>query len=107
GMVGHVSEQRRFQIVRLLHGLVGQDAEAVSEVLVDWTGDSPDIDEARLQEAVDRFVDQYRGVPLKDLRMGQMLADVAAILRSHGLTLPPDLALMIKTFLTLEGMGRQ
>ncbi|MGY1409891.1 MULTISPECIES: ABC1 kinase family protein [unclassified Luteimonas] len=107
GMVGHVSEQRRFQIVRLLHGLVGQDAEAVSEVLVDWAGDSPDIDESRLQESVGRFVDQYRGVPLKDLRMGQMLADVTAILRGHGLTLLPDLALMIKTFLTLEGMGRQ
>lgn len=107
GMVGHVSEQRRFQIVRLLHGLVSQDAEAVSEVLVDWAGDSPDIDEGRLQESVGRFVDQYRGVPLKDLRMGQMLADVTAILRGHGLTLPPDLALMIKTFLTLEGMGRQ
>src|SRR5690606_2547433 len=107
GMVGHVSEQRRFQIVRLLHGLVGQDASAVSEVLVDWTGDSPDIDEGGLQESVDRFVDQYRGVPLKELRMGQMLGDVVAILRGHGLTLPPDLALMIKTFLTLEGMGRQ
>lgn len=107
GMVGHVSEQRRFQIVRLLHGLVTQDAPAVSEVLVDWTGDHPDIDESSLQESVDRFVDQYRGVPLKDLRMAQMLGDVVAILRGHGLTLPPDLALMIKTFLTLEGMGRQ
>ncbi|MDH7454256.1 AarF/UbiB family protein [Luteimonas composti] len=107
GMVGHVSEQRRFEIVRLLHGLVAQDASAVSEVLVDWTGDNPDIDEGGLQESVDRFVDQYRGVPLKDLRMGRMLGDVAAILRGHGLTLPPDLALMVKTFLTLEGMGRQ
>ena len=107
GMVGHVSEARRFQIVRLLHGLVDQDAEAVADVLIDWTGDNPDIEETRLQESVERFVDQYRGVPLKDLRMGAMLGDVAAILRGHGLTLPPDLALMIKTFLTLEGMGRQ
>ena len=107
GMVGHVSEQRRFQIVRLLHGLVGQDPESVADVLVDWTEDNPDIDEARLQESVGRFVDQYRGVPLKDLRMGAMLTDVAAILRGNGLALPPDLALMIKAFLTLEGMGRQ
>ena len=53
------------------------------------------------------FVDQYRGVPLKDLRMGVMLTDVTTILRDNGLSLPPDLALMIKAFLTLEGMGRQ
>ncbi|HRN62840.1 MAG TPA: AarF/UbiB family protein [Luteimonas sp.] len=107
GMVGHVSDQRRFQIVRLLHGLVSQDTAAVADVLVDWTEDNPDIDEGRLQESVGSFVDQYRGVPLKDLRMGAMLNDVASILRQNGLALPSDLALMIKAFLTLEGMGRQ
>ncbi|MFT3762716.1 MAG: AarF/UbiB family protein [Pseudoxanthomonas sp.] len=107
GMVGRVTEQRRFQIVRLLHGLVTQDAEAVADVLIDWTEGGNDVDETRLQEAADLFVDQYRGVPLKQLRMGAMLLDVTTLLREHGLTLPADLALMIKAFLTLEGMGRQ
>ena len=107
GMVGRVTEQRRFQIVRLLHGLVVHDSAAVAEVLADWTEENNDIDEVRLQESADVFVDQYRGVPLKDLRMGAMLGDVTAMLREHGLSLPADLALMIKAFLTLEGMGRQ
>ena len=106
GMVGRVTEQRRFQIVRLLHGLVVHDSAAVAEVLADWTEENNDIDEVRLQESADVFVDQYRGVPLKDLRMGAMLGDVTAMLREHGLSLPADLALMIKAFLTLEGMGR-
>jgi ubiquinone biosynthesis protein len=107
GMVGRVTEQRRFQIVRLLHGLVVHDSAAVAEVLADWTEENNDIDEVRLQESADVFVDHYRGVPLKDLRMGAMLGDVTAMLREHGLSLPADLALMIKAFLTLEGMGRQ
>ena len=107
GMVGRVTEQRRFQIVRLLHGLVVHDSAAVAEVLADWTEENNDIDEVRLQESADVFVDQYRGVPLKDLRMGAMLGDVTAMLREHGLSLPADLALMIKAFLILEGMGRQ
>ena len=107
GMVGRVTEQRRFQIVRLLHGLVVHDSAAVAEVLADWTEENNDIDEVRLQESADVFVDQYRGVPLKDLRMGAMLGDVTAMLREHGLSLPADLALMIKAFLTLEGLGRQ
>ena len=107
GMVGRVTEQRRFQIVRLLHGLVVHDSAAVAEVLADWTEENNDIDEVRLQESADVFVDQYRGVPLKDLRMGAMLGDVTAMLREHGLSLPADLALMIKAFLTREGMGRQ
>lgn len=107
GMVGRISEQRRFQVAQLLHGLVGQDAEAVADILLDWTESDVEVDESRLQADVGVFTDRYRGVPLKDLRMGAMLIEVAALLRRHGLTLPPDLALMIKAFLTLEGLGRQ
>jgi ubiquinone biosynthesis protein len=36
-----------------------------------------------------------------------MLGNITQLLRQYALTLPADLALMIKTFLTLEGMGRQ
>ena len=107
GMVGRVSEQRRYQIVQMLHGLVEREAEAVTDVLLEWGEGSGETDELRLQADIGAFVDQYRGVPLKDLRMGQMLIDVTTILRNHGLSLPPDLALMVKAFLTLEGFGRQ
>ncbi|PPU41616.1 2-polyprenylphenol 6-hydroxylase [Xanthomonas arboricola] len=107
GMVGRVSEQRRFQVAQLLHGMVSYDAEAVIDVLLEWAGTSLDIDESRLQQDIGAFVDEYRGVPLKELRIGAMLGDVTSILRDHGLPLPSDLALMIKAFLTLEGMGRQ
>ena len=106
GMVGRVSEQRRFQIVQLLHGLVERESAPVADVLMEWGEGAGEVDEARLQADVGAFVDQYRGVPLKDLHMGLMLTDVTTILRDNGLSLPPDLALMIKAFLTLEGMGR-
>ncbi|WP_454832939.1 ABC1 kinase family protein [Pseudoxanthomonas wuyuanensis] len=107
GMVGRLSEQRRFQIAQLLHGLAAHDADAVTQVLLDWTDGAADINEQRLQADTDAFVDQYRGVPLKQLSLGAMLQDVTLILRDHNLALPPDLALMIKTFVTLEGIGRQ
>ena len=107
GMVGRVGERRRQQVAQLLHGMVSQDPDAVADILLDWTDGDVDVEEGRLQTDVDALVDQYRGVPLKELRMGQMLLDVSAMLRRNRLTLPPDLALMIKAFLTLEGLGRQ
>ncbi len=106
GMVGALSEQRRFQVAQLLHGLVNQEPEAVADVLLDWAG-GVEVDESRLQQDIGVFVDQYRGVPLKDLHMGLMLGNITQLLRQYSLTLPADLALMIKAFLTLEGMGRQ
>ncbi len=107
GMVGRISEQRRYQVVQLLHGMVAQDAESVTDVLLEWGGGGIEVDEARLQQDIGAFVDEFRGVPLKELRIGAMFGDITAILREHRLTLPADLALMIKAFLTLEGMGRQ
>lgn len=109
GMVGTLSRQRRGQVARLLHGAAVQDAETVSDVLLEWTWaqDAPNIDEARLQADIESFVAQYRGVPLKDLRIGALLLDVTSIMRGYSLSLPPDLALMIKTVITLEGVGRQ
>lgn len=106
GMVGRLSEERRYQLAVLLHGLVSHDAEKVVEVLLDWSGGA-EIDSGTLQPEIDAFVDQYQGVPLKSLDLGAMLSDLVAILREHGLVLPSDLALLIKAFITLEGMGRQ
>lgn len=106
GMVGRLPETRRFEVATLMHGLVDRDARKVADVLLDWSADSNGDAEA-LRSEIEAFVDDYHGVALKKLDLGALLADVVAILREHGLALPPDLALMIKAFITLEGMGRQ
>ena len=106
GMVGRLSEQRRGEVALLLHGLARQRPGQVSEVLLDWAG-GVEVDEAALMQEIAVLVDTYRGMPLKDLRVGTMLGEITALLRQYGLTLPPDLALMVKTFLTLDGVGRQ
>ncbi|MBP6534898.1 MAG: ubiquinone biosynthesis protein UbiB, partial [Arenimonas sp.] len=45
--------------------------------------------------------------PLKDLHLGAMLNDITGLLREHGVMLPPDLAMMAKVLVTLEGVGRK
>lgn len=106
GMVGRLSQRRRDELLQLLLGLVEHQPQVVADVLLDWTGDAPGLNLGQLETEVEAFVDQYHGVPLAQLSLGQMLADVSAILREHRLDLPPDLALLIKAFISLEGMGR-
>ena len=106
GMIGRLSQRRRDELLQLLLGLVEHQPQAVADVLLDWTGDEPGVQIGQLETEIEAFVDQYHGVPLAQLRLGQMLADVTAILRDHRLALPSDLALLIKAFISLEGMGR-
>ncbi|RPE66845.1 ubiquinone biosynthesis protein [Tibeticola sediminis] len=106
GMVGRLSERRREELLSLLLGLVEREPRAVADVLLEWASDGHGADLAQLEREIEAFVDQYHGVPLAQLRLGQMLADATAILREHQLGLPSDLALLVKAFITLEGLGR-
>ena len=106
GMVGRLSVKRRAELLALLLGLVERNPQAVADVLLDWTGDGSGADIDALEAEIEAFVDQYYGVPLSQLSLGGMLGDVTAILRAYHLALPSDLALLIKAFITLEGLGR-
>ncbi len=53
------------------------------------------------------FIDQYYSNTLRDFRLGAALMDFVNLLRAHWLVLPADLALLIKAFISLEGMGRE
>ena len=106
GMVGRLTDERRDQLVGLLLGLVRHEPMRVADVLLDWTGDSA-VDEAGLVQEIQSFVDEYHGVSLKQLSLGGMLTDMVAILRRHQLKMPADLTLLVKAFISLEGMGRE
>ena len=106
GMVGRISARRREELLQLLLGLVERRPQAVADVLTDWTGDQSAVQLAQLEDEIEAFVDQYHGTPLAQLDLAGMLAEVTNILREHRLALPADLALLIKAFITLEGMGR-
>ncbi len=106
GMVGRLTARRREELLALLLGLVQREPQAVADVLLDWTGDGHGANLEQLEGEIEAFVDQYHGTPLAELHLGQMLADVTTILREHRLALPSDLALLIKAFISLEGMGR-
>ena len=106
GMVGHLSNVRREQIVDLLNGMVNKDVTEVTDVLLEWANDT-DVDSEGLATEVDAFLDSYHSVPLKQLKISAMLNDITVILRDHKLSLPPDLSMLFKVFITLEGLGRQ
>jgi ubiquinone biosynthesis protein len=106
GMAGRLSPMRRRQVVDLLAGLAQLDEEPMLDVLLDWAGDAY-VDEGKLSEDVNELVYEYEGVPLKDVRIGALIRQFAGIVREHSIVLPPDLTLMFKALITMEGLGRQ
>ena len=106
GMVGRLSAQRRRQVTDLLAGLARMEEEPMIEVLLDWAGDAY-VDEAKLRADVDELVFDYEDVPLKSIRIGNVVRQFSGIVREHSIVLPADLSMMFKALITLEGLGRQ
>jgi ubiquinone biosynthesis protein len=106
GMVGRLSPQRRKQVIDLMAGLARMEEEPMLDVLLDWAGDAY-VDEARLAADVNELAFEYEGAPLKDIHIGTVIRQFAAIVRGHSIVLPSDLSLMLKALITMEGLARQ
>jgi ubiquinone biosynthesis protein len=106
GMVGRLSPTRRNQVIDLLAGFARMEEDAMLDVLLDWAQDAH-VDEARLAADVNELAFDYEGVALKDIRIGPLIRQFAAIIRNHSIVMPADLTLMFKAMITMEGLGRQ
>jgi ubiquinone biosynthesis protein len=106
GMVGRITVQRRNEIADLLAALVSRDYETLLSILISWSGDVQ-VNEAKLEGDIDEFLFNYESASLGQIRFGDMLNDLTSVMRENHLSVPPDLAMLFKALVTLEGLGRE
>jgi ubiquinone biosynthesis protein len=106
GMTGKLSPGRRRQIIDLLAGITRHDSAPMVDVLLDWAGEEA-VNEEQLGADVDELVADYADLPVKDMRVAELIGRITALMRTHGIVLPADLTLMFKALITLEGSGRR
>lgn len=108
GMVGTIDEGMRNNLLFLLLAAVQQDADQVTRSLyrLGIIG-SGLIDPGLLRRDVRRLMAQYYGITLAELDVTQLLTDLLTLVRRYRLQLPPDLALLLKMLVMIEGLGRK
>jgi len=102
GMIGRVSEIRRQQIMKLLQALLQNDAEGLCTILLQWS-DRAGEDPGELLVAVDEFLGKYSGRSMEHMDLSAMVGDLLSLIRDNNLTMPPDQAMLLKVFVSLEG----
>lgn len=106
GLVGHLSNTRRREIINLINALTRHDQFTMQYVLSNWAqGDLPD--ENLLGADVLEMLLNYEHTPIRDLRISQVINDITQLMRRHSLTLPGDLVMLFKTLITLEGVVKR
>ena len=107
GMVGRLSwtmQERLFRLLLAISEARGDDAASV----IIATGDQhDDFDETQMRRTIVDLVGRYRNAAAKELNVGRVMLQLAHAATQHGLRMPPELALLGKTLLNLDEIGRR
>ena len=106
GMVGRIDEKLREQIEDILLAISNQDSVQLAAVLMRLGKCPSDLDEAALRADVTDFVTLYGSQSLDRLQIGRLLNDMSEMIFRYRITLPSQVAMLLKVLVTLEGTGK-
>jgi ubiquinone biosynthesis protein len=107
GMVGHLTDANRLDLIRLYVAAVRQDVDSLVEQLMRMCAVTGRVDRPALSRDVSRFLGKYQGASFKDIRAAEAVQEIVEIAFRHHLHMPGDLWLVSKTMGMMEGMGLQ
>ncbi|MEZ6067951.1 MAG: AarF/ABC1/UbiB kinase family protein [Planctomycetaceae bacterium] len=107
GMIGYLRDDLRDQLVDLFVAVVRNQVDDVTELVRQLGHPMLPIDDVLLRADVHDLLDRFVGIPLADLKVAELLTGFTNLLSQHALRCPADLMLLIRTLVTLEGLGRQ
>jgi len=105
GMVGHLSQRLRNDLIRLYIVAVQLDEEGIVDQLIRMGAVSGTLDRARLRRDVARLLHKYYGLPLEAIHAREVIDETMPIAFRHHLHLPSELWLLGKALGMMEGVG--
>lgn len=107
GIMGSLTERDKNYLARNFLAFFRQDYRevAVSHVESGWVGKDVDID--AFETAIRAVCEPIFNKPLKEISFGRVLIRLFYTARKFGLIIQPQLTMLQKTLLNIEGLGRE
>ena len=106
GMVGRLTPPTQEQLFKLLLAISEGRGDEAATVAIALSEKREDFDEIGMRREVVTLVSRYKGTALKQLNVGRVMLEMARSGAQHGLRMSPDMALLGKTLLNLDEIGR-
>ena len=94
-------------LAHMLRRVVRGDYARLAEIVERAGWVSRDLPRSELPARLRALIEPARGKPLAEVPYAETLAEILAGTRTLGVTLPPRLALLLKTVACVEGLGRR
>jgi len=102
-MVGRIEERLRENIEEMLLAIVQRDVTMLTGLIKRVGEAPPNLDERALSVDVADFLGEYANQPLEKFDLSGALSEVTEIVHRYQISLPAQVALLLKTLITLEG----
>jgi len=103
GLVGYLSFEKRKLLAGIISGILGGKISDTIPHLKKFFGLSHNVPE-NFEKDVGFIVDRYGSLPLGKIHLADIIYDVMKIARKMSITLDPDIGLLAKNLMSLEGI---
>lgn len=106
GVIGRLDDRMLRAMTDLFMGIVRRDTDRVIRGLSRAGAMDSVINLAELRSDLHDVIDRFYGRPLRDVELGAVVHELMHLIHRHRLTMPPDLLLLGKALVTIEGLGK-
>jgi predicted unusual protein kinase regulating ubiquinone biosynthesis (AarF/ABC1/UbiB family) len=106
GMIGEITEEQRDTIWGCIAAVVNKDVRELITHLIKLGVVRADAEVKPIERTMQPFIDYYSGCSILDLDFSHLEKDIDQIAMERAIRLPPTLAYLIRTGVTLEGIAR-
>jgi ubiquinone biosynthesis protein len=106
GIMGRINRQARLWLAEILHGLITGNYQRVAEIHFEAGYVPAHHNVGEFVTALRAVGEPIRGLPVKDISIGQMLDGLFAITRDFDMPTQPHLLLLQKTMVMVEGVAQ-
>jgi ubiquinone biosynthesis protein len=107
GEVGTVSAATRTALITLLVAVMSRDRDGLASAVLSISRVCRPVDRTGLGQELATLLDPIAAARLQDIKLGRVLRDLLRVLRSQGLMLPADLAVLVKTVIECESTANE
>jgi len=107
GMVGRIHHETKELLTDILAGVAEHDTEKIADRFLSMGAVDESADMKKFEMDIEDFLDRHFVASLKELKIGQFLIDLLTVVADNRIKLPPDLYLLSKAMVIIEGVGEQ
>jgi predicted unusual protein kinase regulating ubiquinone biosynthesis (AarF/ABC1/UbiB family) len=106
GMIGRVSSTLQEQLFKLILAIGEGRGDEAAAILIAIGERREDFNEAAMRRAIADLVGRFHRLTMREMNVGRVMLEMSRSASEHGLKIPPELALLGKTLLHLDEVGR-